>query len=510
LCFLFWNEEEMKLQHFLYILFIILLNGSLITLGVTSPVGLLNMFVVGITHFRDTLFVIIRILFKPCVRVQTDEEDGDSSLRNVLCVIPTYKEEAKDVTATLDSLIAQEETKLVHRRIIMVCDGFLRFGEIFSNMVLIESFQYKTYKQKLNQVSIFFCTYNGFDLILILKHENAGKKDSLILIDSIFVDSTLKEIRTVLLKFFNITEFNFIFHTDADSIISPNTLRRHSNIMKTNPKISGVTGIVMVPEKYRFWSLFQGFQYYYGQLIRRLTESMWGKPSCMPGCTNMVNVTHDCIIEASARYQKLPSRTHIFQVKNRLQGTDRRYTNCVLQHSKNVKLVTDGEAHCFTVPPQSFRHFRSQRKRWTSNAITGYFFLLIGQNIPWYVRFLASIDLFRIHTCVTRLVSTALLMSHITDLAMIQIILMVIVFGVPYFYFLYFAIKLGKYGLFLFTGSIVSKFVSPFITVYNFLYCVFYFTDISWGISHGAVKGEPVISVTEDYPVKDDDPETLV
>lgn len=499
----------MRFQHFLYLLFVALLNGALICLGVTSPVGIINMFVVGITHFRDTLFVLIRVLFKPCVEMKVDEDD-DYSLRNVLCVIPTYKEEPKEVTATLDSLIAQEESKLVHKRIVVVCDGFLRFAEIFSSMILIESFQYKTYKQKANQVSVFFCTYNSYDLILILKHENAGKKDSLILIDNIFVDSTFQEIRHVLLKFYNITTFQFIFHTDADSVISPNTLRRHSKIMQSNTKVSGVTGIVLVPKDYKFWSLFQGFQYYYGQLIRRLTESMWGKPTCMPGCTNMVNITHDCIIEASTRYQKLPSRTHIFQVKNRLQGTDRRYTNCVLQHSKDVRLVTDAEAHCYTVPPQTFNHFRSQRKRWTSNAITGYFFLLAGTNIPWYVRCLATIDLFRIHTCVTRLVSTCLLMSHITDLQTIQIILMVLVFGIPYFYFLFYAAQMRAYGLFLFVGSVVSKFVSPFITVYNFLFCIFHFTDITWGISHGANNGDVIVSVTEDYPVKEDDPETLV
>ena len=155
-------------------------------------------------------------------------------------------------------------------------------------------------------------------------------------------------------------------------------------------------------------------------------------------------------------------------------------------------------------------HIRSQRKRWTSNAITGYFFLLTGTNIPFHVKILASIDLFRIHTCVTRLVSTALLMAHITDLQNIQIIMMVLVFGIPYFFFFYYALKLKRYGLFLLAGSVVSKVASPFITVYNFLYCVYHFTDISWGLAHGAVNGEKIVSVTEDYPVKEDDPETLV
>lgn len=500
----------MRYQHALYIFFVVLLNCSLIALGVKSPVGIINMFVVGITHFRDAMFVLIRVIFRPCVRQQAEEDEESGALRNVLCVVPTYKEESAEVTATLDSLISQEETNLVHKRIVLVCDGYLRFGEIFSNMILIETFQYKTFKQKLNQVSVFFCTYNDYDLIILLKHENAGKKDSLILIDNIFVDSILEEIRHVLLKFFNITEFHYIFHTDADSVISKETLRRHSKIMQSNPQISAVTGMVLVPAHYGFWSLFQGFQYFYGQLVRRLTESMWGKPTCMPGCTNMVNVSHDCIIEASTRYRKLPSRTHIFQVKNRLQGTDRRYTNCVLQHSRDVRLVTDGKAHCFTIPPQSFDHFRSQRKRWTSNAITGYFFLLVGSNIPWFVRFLAAIDLFRIHTCITRLVSTCLLLSNIKNLSMTQIIMMVVVFGIPYLFFIFHVIQWKRYGLFLFTGSVVSKFVSPFITVYNFLYCIYYFTDISWGLSHGALGGDTAVKVTDDYPVKEDDPETLV
>lgn len=497
-------------------LIVLLVNTCLTCMGIFSPIGIINMFVVGITQMRDTIFVLIRVLFKPFVKQSPEEDKNSIELRNVLCVVPTYKEEANEVMVTLDSLIAQEETNLVHKRIIMVCDGFFRYYEIFSSMILIESFQYKTYKQKMNAVNVFFSTYKDYDLIVLLKAENAGKKDSLILIDSIFVDFTFVRIRHTLLKFYNIAHFNYIFHTDADCYLSSNTIRRSSMVLASNTEISGVTGIVLVPQKYRFWSLYQGFQYYYGQLIRRLTESYWGKPTCMPGCTNMINVSHDCIIEASSRYQKLPSKNYIFQIKNRLQGTDRRYTNCVLQYSKDVRVVTDYESHCFTIPPQSFTHFRSQRKRWTSNAITGYFFLLIGTNLPWYVRLLAAIDLFRIHTSITRLVSTFMLLTHIQDLKLFQLIAMAVVFGIPNLFFFYHLLIFKgprRYSLFLFTGGIVSKFVSPFISVYMFLYCLFYFTDVSWGKTHGNTGSQTQnvpIEASPDDPTRDGEPETLV
>ena len=504
----------MEYQHGLYMSIVLMLNVCLTCMGIFSPIGWVNMFVVGITQMRDTVFVIIRVIFNPFVKQRPEEENESIDLRNVLSVVPTYKEESKEVMLTLDSLIAQEETKLIHNRIIMVCDGFFRYYEIFTSMILIENFQYKTYKQKLNAVNVFFVTYKNYDLIVLLKAENAGKKDSLILIDSIFVDYTLVRIRHTLLKFYNIAHFNYIFHTDADCYLSKNTIRRSSKILASNSEISGVTGIVLVPQKYKFWSLYQGFQYYYGQLIRRLTESYWGKPTCMPGCTNMINVSHDCIIEASTRYQKLPSKNYIFQIKNRLQGTDRRYTNCVLQHSKDVRVVTDSESHCFTIPPQSFTHFRSQRKRWTSNAITGYYFLLTGTNLPWYVRLLAAIDLFRIHTSITRLISTFMLLTHIQDMKAIQLVAMGIVFGIPNVFFIYHILVLKgpkRYGLFLFTGGIVSKFVSPFISVYMFLYCLLFFTDVSWGQTHGNTGGNSApINSSPDDPTREGVPETLV
>jgi len=60
---------------------------------------------------------------------------------------------------------------------------------------------------------------------------------------------------------------------------------------------------------------------------------------------------------------------------------------------------------------------------------------------------------------------------------------------------------------FLFWGSVLSKFVSPFITVYIFLYCLVNFEDLSWGVSHGATEEQKPLTEIDD-PVKST--ETLV
>lgn len=246
-------------------------------------------------------------------------------------------------------------------------------------------------------------------------------------------------------------------------------------------------------------------------MIRKATESLWGKVTCLPGCITMVRAHHPAVVAACDRYNKLPSSNFIFQVKNRLQGTDRRYTNCVTQFSSDTYLVVDMWSDCYTVPPQSMDHFRSQRKRWTSNAITGNWFLMFGSNVPWYTRCLCAIDIFRIHTSVTRFCCTIQFFTALArkggSLTAVQLVMLGLVIALPYLFFLSTIVSRGKYGLFLLAGSIVSKICSPFVTIYIFVYAMvsagwsssilslisvsvflfqLNFADLTWGKTHGS------------------------
>ena len=83
----------MKDQHAIYILAVFLLNTLLVVCSYVSPFGTIAIFTVGITHMRDTVFVMIRLLFKPFVVQALDNETYE--VRTVLCVLPVYKEEMK-------------------------------------------------------------------------------------------------------------------------------------------------------------------------------------------------------------------------------------------------------------------------------------------------------------------------------------------------------------------------------------------------------------------------------
>ena len=465
-----------KFQHKVYMLIVAVVNLAFIVNGILFPLRVMNIIVVGLPHFRDLLYIVMRIFFSRCKFVKCSTKIPDryrSSRKNVVAIIPAYKEDPEEVELTLKSIGEQEEDDLKIAMII-VSDGFLDYHEILDDLKEVVAFDYTTYKRDKNSCSILVGYYKGTKVVVAKKAKNAGKKDSLVVTDDIFVEHKFMKVRNMILDEFNMESCDFLFHTDADSVIGPNSFRRLTNVLLNNEKVAAVAGLVLVPfegfSTIGFWNLFQGFQYYYGQVIRKATESLWGKITCLPGCITMVRAQHPAIVAACDRYNKLPSSDFIFQVKNRLQGTDRRYTNCVAQHSLDTYLVVDMRSDCFTVPPQSMEHFRSQRKRWTSNAITGNWFLIMGGNVRWYTRVLCSVDIFRIHTSVTRFACTVqfflALFGGGTEVTNFQISMLVLVLALPYIFFLSTLVGRGRYGMFLFVGSLVSKMFSPFITIY--------------------------------------------
>ena len=64
--------------------------------------------------------------------------------------------------------------------------------------------------------------------------------------------------------------------------------------------------------------------------------------------------------------------------------------------------------------------------------------------------------------------------------------MIVLVLALPYVFFVSTILPRGRYGLFLFAGSMLSKLFSPFITIYIFLYAMYYFNDLNWGKTHGS------------------------
>lgn len=501
-----------KRQYYTYLGIIFFSNLVFIVTAIFLPLSTFNLIIIGLPQFRDTCFVLIRIV--SLLFSRHDRRKHKDTPRTIISVIPAYKEDPSDVLNTINSLsMPQNMNDVVQSGMVIISDGFMDYHEILGHIVRVYTFTYETYKRETNTCDVFLGrTSGGVEVLVFKKKKNAGKKDSLILMDDVLIleherENKFNIARQIVLEVFGIDHIDFIFHTDADTVLGDDCLERLSTIMLGNKKIAGVCGLVLVEKKKGFWNYFQAYQYSYGQIIRKATESVWGKVTCIPGCIGMVNVNHDAIVQACDRYNKLPSKDFIFQYKNRLQGTDRRYTNCVLQHSKDTYILLDMQSVSFTEPPQSFSHFRSQRKRWTSNAITGNFFLVFGKNIPFYTRMNCFVDIVRIHTSFTRFASTIQFFMNINDVEQQQVVMLFVVIALPYLFFLCSIVYLFKidYVCFLLLGSFMSKIASPFITLYIFTYAMIYFNDLTWGKTHGTEKNEQEEHHEEPEQKNDDD-----
>lgn len=482
-------------QHKLYGLSIILLNVVIFIITRLSPVELISRLVVGIIFIRDSIYVMIQLIH----RLVGKGYDGVGKSReksNVLCVLPTYKEDIKEVKITLNSLLDQVDgDNKMNLRIIMICDGYFSYSNIFSDMTLMHVLPYNTFTKIENKVSIYKATYQECDVAILIKERNSGKKDSLILVDNIFVCNGFKEVKSTLLgNIFKVNKFNHIFHTDADTYITQNTVSVAKKILTTDREIAAVTGFVLVPAKFTFWCLVQGFEYYYEQIICRMTESCWGKLFILPGCINMVNIDSKCLVDASREFQRLPTKENIFQINDRLQGTDRRFTNCLLGTSNSMKLVFSPEMCSYTMPPQGFRHFISQRNRWMSNAISGYIYQITRTSSSWYMRLLALVELFYIHTCVTRLLLLLGVPSHLGNLETYDLVFTLSGIFIPYVFIIGRIVQSGMYGWFLLAGCLVNVFVAPFLNICVFISCFINFTSVSWGKTHGAISNKKSLS----------------
>lgn len=125
----------------------------------------------------------------------------------------------------------------------------------------ILNFSYTTYKRDPNTCSILIGCYKGTKVCVAKKEKNAGKKDSLVVTDDIFIkaDEHFVGIRDAILREFDMDSCEFIFHTDADSVIGENAFRRMVNALNSNQKIAAVAGLVLVPfENFStsgFWNL---------------------------------------------------------------------------------------------------------------------------------------------------------------------------------------------------------------------------------------------------------------
>jgi cellulose synthase/poly-beta-1,6-N-acetylglucosamine synthase-like glycosyltransferase len=420
---------------------------------------------------------------KPTVNL-TDE------IRRIVAFVPVYNETLDQLTRTVDSVL-ENTTVPNYVMTFIVSDGKNSYKDIMDN-ILVSGYGlcYKAWNGQDVSVNVLYGTRGGRHITLLEKGHNVGKKDSIILMNNLFnaerddldvtnkhfKEDVMNNIRTI----FGVAEFDYMFATDADTIIDSDTILCLLDSIKKRNAVASC-GMVNVDKSTGswFWNNLQNYQYLYGQYVRRTCEDLFDQVLCLPGCVSMFRL-HSSTVDAQKLYSAIPDDNNMIVSSVQYVGTDRRYTGSLLYSGERV--VMDMRCNAYTLPPQSFTEYVSQRRRWTQNAYFNTMINIVAPRINFVLRLFNLVDLFRMSLVYFRLFNTVyfvyLLSSRYNPTEILELVPYIVVLVYPtVFFFVYclFNWSLLTQWLELFLFFLLNKF---FILVSN----VVIFTIMLWNI----------------------------
>lgn len=491
------NNNQFQIKKWVYITLLLATNVGLCTIVYYFNNHRIIIYIILALKSRDiissVLFVfnnIYKHVFQAWRRNEVEVVVSDE-FEQVVAFIPVYSESKDQVDRTVDSIIKnkQGQNQLL---LCIVCDGNQRyFVDVDDKKSEIE-LSYDTWHGKNVSANIQFGFVKGAKTIIITKQTNQGKKDSVITVNDIFnyprenMPESLMNMRNIIRKElndqFSIDSFNYLLCTDADTILSDNTIVTLIDSIKRRDAIA-CCGLVNVDlsNGNDIWNNIQIFQYMYGQYMRRSLEDMFNQVSCLPGCITMLSVQEE-VSEAMTQYSTLPDETNVVETCVQYLGTDRRLTKCLLSSGDSTRVVFDDRCNAYTMTPSNLNEYVSQRKRWTSNMYFNSLTYIVGKNMNIALRFFSCIEFLRLSLVYFRLFNTLflfyILATRYHETNIVNLIPFIVIVSYPLVCFFVYSLcdsNLRTVYFRLFSGLIVNKF-------FTFISSVLVFTSMIWSM----------------------------
>ncbi|KAI1134892.1 glycosyltransferase family 2 protein [Hypoxylon sp. FL0543] len=321
---------------------------------------------------------------------------------DMVLFMPCYNETLEQCTKSLDSLVNQVHIGNHKRAIMVVCDGRVRgpgmekttadylTEDVFTDQVeqrLIRS-AYVAWDGNSMDIVITRGIYRGVPIFCIVKQQNQGKRDSLIVIRSfvhnfnlrhnqrkvIFKPELFKVMADFLVEDAGIDRVELLIGMDADTVFADDCV---SHLVEEShyPGTVGVSGYVAVDfstSKWNIWSIYQSAEYTIAQGLRRLHQSLCTKKvSCLPGCCQLLRVCEetcgDSILIQEFGYYPKPTDDIIKRIRA-TASEDRNHACLMLMKYPMARTRQALRAYAYTDVPRSLSVFLSQRRRWTLGA----------------------------------------------------------------------------------------------------------------------------------------------
>ncbi|OAL43010.1 chitin synthase 6 [Pyrenochaeta sp. DS3sAY3a] len=390
-----------------------------------------------------SIFLVSVIGFKFLAALQfsrkTDPENID---KFIICTIPAYTEDEDSLRRAIDSA-ARMKYDDKRKLLVIVCDGMI-IGQgndkptprIVLDILGVpeatdpDPLSFESLGEGQRQHNMGKC-YSGlyevqghivpFLVVVkvgkpseVSKPGNRGKRDSQIILmrflNRVHYNLPMSplelemhhQIRNIIGV--NPTFYEFLLQIDADTVVAPDAATRFVAAFLHDTRLIAICGeTALTNAKSSFITMMQVYEYYISHNLTKAFESLFGSVTCLPGCFTMYRIraaetgkplfVSKEVVEA---YQEI--RVDTLHTKNLLHlGEDRYLTTLLLKFHSKYKTKYTMRAHAWTVAPDSWTVFMSQRRRWINSTVHNLIELIPLQQLCGFccfsMRFIVFLDL---------------------------------------------------------------------------------------------------------------------
>ncbi|CAG8983571.1 hypothetical protein HYALB_00009891 [Hymenoscyphus albidus] len=371
--------------------------------------------------FSEYLLLAISVLlcsvigFKFLAALQFGGKNVPENLdKFVICQVPVYTEDEESVRRALDSAAVQhydDKRKLI----VVICDGMI-IGQGndkptprivldilgVSETVDPEPLSFESLGEGMKQHNMGK-VYSGlyevsghivpFMVVVkvgkpseVSRPGNRGKRDSQMVLmrflNRVHYNAPMSpmelemyhQIRNIIGV--NPTFYEFMLCIDADTTVNKDSSARMVSAFLDDTRLIGVCGETHLSNaKSSYVTMIQVYEYYISHNLSKAFESLFGSVTCLPGCFTMYRIraaesgkplfVSREVVEA---YSNI--RVDTLHMKNLLHlGEDRYLTTLLMKNHSKYKTKYLFNAHAFTIAPDTWSIFLSQRRRWINSTI---------------------------------------------------------------------------------------------------------------------------------------------
>ena len=202
----------------------------------------------------------------------------------------------------------------------------------------------------------------------------------------------------------NPTFYEFMLQIDADTVVASDSATRMVAAFLNDTRLIAVCGeTALTNAKASFITMIQVYEYWISHNLAKAFESLFGTVTCLPGCFSMYRIRaaetgKPLFVSREIVDNYAAIRVDTLHMKNLLHlGEDRYLTTLLLKFHPKYKTKYIFTAHAWTIAPDSWSVFMSQRRRWINSTVHNLVELLPMSQLCGFccfsMRFIVFVDL---------------------------------------------------------------------------------------------------------------------